>query len=320
MTGILILNYNNEVDLKKCVTSIFHYINLDIVKILVVDNGSIESVRTRVSEFLQNISQSFKEINIDDPVGELLKVNYLVLPCNVGYANGNNAGLSCLYGDKDISEILILNSDIVICDDIIPILRTKLYELPNAGIVSPVLYKPNGKLDTCCARKNYSKVDLLLTFSYLLKNVRQRRATMNKILLQDPDALNKDFIEVELTSGSCMLFKKDVLFNIGGFDKNTFLYYEESILFKKLQKQGKKTFLIPSANCIHTGGATTNSTQNAYFLKKCNLDSLLYYCREYEELNYWELTYIKCTGYIVLFRLYLGKIYKKCFMRGVINR
>ena len=42
-------------------------------------------------------------------------------------------------------------------------------------------------------------------------------------------------MDIELPSGSCMMFNAEALRIIGGFDPNTFLYYEEDILYKKLK-------------------------------------------------------------------------------------
>lgn len=47
-------------------------------------------------------------------------------------------------------------------------------------------------------------------------------------------------IEIELPSGSCMLFNKSFFQSIGSFDPNTFLYCEEDILYAKIKKLCKK--------------------------------------------------------------------------------
>ena len=128
-----------------------------------------------------------------------------------------------------------------------------------------------------------------------------------KILKCSPDALQKESVDIEFPSGSCMMFRKEVLQKIDGFDPNTFLYYEENILYHKIQRVGQKCALIPSVSCIHTGGATTTSVKTAYFLKKCNLESLLYYLKVYECCSKWELLYVRLTGKLRLFRLWIGK-------------
>ena len=56
------------------------------------------------------------------------------------------------------------------------------------------------------------------------------------MLLQHPNLKDESLVEVDMPSGSCMLFEKSVFEEIEGFDPNTFLYYEEAILYHKLKK------------------------------------------------------------------------------------
>ncbi|MBQ5852225.1 MAG: glycosyltransferase family 2 protein, partial [Lachnospiraceae bacterium] len=195
--------------------------------------------------------------------------------------------------------------------DIVTPLVARLYEIPDVGSVSPLLYKPDGEIDYCCARRSLEKKDMLVTFSYLFNKQYTAALEKRKILRESPELINQEKIEIDLPSGSCMLFKKSVFEALGGFDKGTFLYYEEDILNKKIKQMGLKNVLIPSVNCIYVGGATTNNTKSAFFLKKCNYESLLYYLQKYESCTRLELCYFKLSASLRLGRLYLGRLYHK---------
>lgn len=305
MVGVIVLNYNNTKDIKLCVDSLIKWTDSDNFKLLIVDNGSESAVNEEVKSYVQELSPESSIFEYGTRC-QLTKYNYLHLPQNVGYARGNNAGLEYFYADSDITEILILNSDIILTSDIVTPLVKRLYEIPDVGSVSPILYHPDGKIDHCCARKNYSKSDLTFSFPIMRVNHYRKRSRHNLILLQDIEWRKKTIIEIEVPSGSCMLLKKDTLKRIEGFDNGTFLYYEESILYKKLSMIGCRNYLVPSISCIHTGGATTSSTKNAYFLKKCNFESLLYYCKKYEDMQFWQMVHIYITASLVLARLWLG--------------
>lgn len=305
MVGVIVLNYNNTKDIKLCVDSLIKWTDSDNFKLLIVDNGSESAVNEEVKSYVQELSPESSIFEYGTRC-QLTKYNYLYLPQNVGYARGNNAGLEYFYADSDITEILILNSDIILTSDIVTPLVKRLYEIPDVGSVSPILYHPDGKIDHCCARKNYSKSDLTFSFPIMRVNHYRKRSRHNLILLQDIEWRKKTIIEIEVPSGSCMLLKKDTLKRIEGFDNGTFLYYEESILYKKLSMIGCRNYLVPSISCIHTGGATTSSTKNAYFLKKCNFESLLYYCKKYEDMQFWQMVHIYITASLVLARLWLG--------------
>ena len=299
MVGIIILNYNNVKDIKECIDSLIRCVDMSFIKLLVVDNGSTKGISQEVADYLKTRFVEVQEIQKTKPVSELEKISYLRLSENIGYARGNN--------DTDISHILILNSDIIITEDIIPTLRDYTNHHKGVAAVSPLLYKRNGEVDYCCARRSLSKADLLKTFSFVFGKQYIKALENQKILKCSPDALQKESVDIEFPSGSCMMFRKEVLQKMDGFDPNTFLYYEENILYQKIQRVGLKCALIPSVSCIHTGGATTTSVKTAYFLKKCNLESLLYYLKAYEDCSELELIYVRLTGKLRLLRLWIGE-------------
>ena len=315
MTGIVILNYNNLTDVVNCINSVFSHTPNDIIKVVVVDNGSEEKIRSNVSAFLASRFNSDFEIMYGSqghsPEGILKRMTYLMLEKNIGYACGNNAGIELLLTDKSITEILVLNSDIIFVEDIVsPLVSTLTYN-DKIGAISPLLRKKDGTIEHCCARKALSKSAHLLTFSYAFHKLYRRAINERMILKETPELLFSEQVDIELPSGSCMMFKVETIKAIGGFDKSTFLYYEEDILNKKLQEYGKINLLIPSVYCIHVGGATTNKVKTAYFLKKCNYNSLLYYLETYENCSFLELLFFKLTAKIRLGRLWLGMIYHK---------
>lgn len=315
MVGIVILNYNNCSDIFKCIDSIIEYTPLQEIKIIVVDNGSTDSVKKNVGDYLfQKFNTSYEEFcasSTSDINKSLKTMTYLCLDHNIGYANGNNEGIKILLNDSSIDKIMILNSDIIFVENIIPTLSHILSNIAHAGAVSPLLRKPNGGIEYCCARKALKRKDHLLTFSYLFSRKYRTAQKKRRMLEKVPSLLNNKIVDIELPSGSCMMFNADTLRDIEGFDPNTFLYYEEDILYKKLKAKGYKNFLIPSLSCIHVGGATTNNTKTAFFLKRCNFHSLLYYLKEYENASFFELFYFRTTAYIRLLRLWLGLVYKK---------
>lgn len=311
MIAIVILNYNNVVDIKHCIDSVLQYESIDDLKFIIVDNGSLFKVYSDVENYLNEKFTGVLKIHENDIIKQILpKCTYLRLNNNYGYARGNNAGLELVYDDDEISHVMILNSDIVFTEKILPSL-VKVCSNSNIGAVSPLLLQRDGIIDYCCARKALSKKELLLTFSYVFASRYALVLEKQRILKNNPHLISQHIVDIELPSGSCMLFRKKILQSIGAFDSNTFLYYEENILYKKILKLGLKNVLLTSSSCIHTGGVTTNKTKNAYFLKRCNYDSLLYYLTKYEKCSRVELLYFKITANVRLFRLWLGMIYHK---------
>lgn len=308
--GIVILNYNNTNDVKKCIDSALKYTPTEITKYVIVDNGSKECVKDEIHRFLAKKTNSFQCIS-EGGANDLKQITYICLPKNIGYARGNNVGIDFLCQFEEITHIMILNSDILFTEDILTPLLSMIDTTPNVGTVSPLLYRPNGNIDYCCARKNCSSICMSLAFSYIFARIYRKMVADSYILLNEPDLLKKPNFEIDLPSGSCMLMDKSVITQIGGFDNNTFLYYEENILFEKFKKLHLKNYIVPSVSCIHVGGSTTNNTKSALFLKRCNYESLIYYLKTYRNISFIILHYIHLSAKIRLSKMRLNQLLKK---------
>lgn len=66
---------------------------------------------------------------------------------------------------------------------------------------------------------------------------------------------NKEVGQVDVISGSAMLFDVKTFDDIGGFDENIFLYFEDTDFGKRAKKKGYKIFQINKAKVSHTKGA-----------------------------------------------------------------
>lgn len=288
-TGIIILNYNNTSDTIKCIASIEQF-NSAPVKYIVVDNHSTEKDTESI------LQEAFKGWfgdsclkSAEEPQGEtvLPKVTFLLNQENSGYARGNNYGLRWAYHDPEISSILLLNNDVLFVEDIIPRLKEDSIACPDCGFITPLLIKRDWKsIDHCCARKFVSNWNLMVPF---LVHNRNRHKLMTKAehkqryILQNPDLLKSDKpFPIDYPSGSCLFIKKDILERIDGFDPETFLYYEEIILYKKLKAIGIQNYCDPQIRVIHLGAKSTGMADNS-FLQKCTLDSADVYYRKYGE-------------------------------------
>lgn len=276
-TAIVILNYNNYEDTINCIESVQQYNTADI-KLFVVDNGSPrKECLTKIDNYLKGkFERGYIRIRHGEPtLNQYPKATFIVSEVNDGYACGNNKALEYIKNDKDIEYVLILNNDILFIQDIIPMLVQNLNNLPNAAIVSPLLLKKDGKsIDYNCARKA-CRIEFL-TKKYWNWMFRKTIKMDNSryILKINPNFLDYKSLKIDLPSGSCMLIKKSLFNDIGWFDPNTFLYYEEDILYQKVSKIGLQNYLIPFLRCIHLGAQSTSKS-----IKKRNYKQFMIYSR-----------------------------------------
>lgn len=285
-TAIIILNYNNYEDTINCIESVEHY-NTAPVKYIVVDNGStIKDAVCNIDLYLRRkFEKDYLFAKDDVRINKLPYATFIVSEKNSGYASGNNKGLRLVYNESSVDSILILNNDVLFVEDIIPSLRNIYYnKLSDVAILSPILYKRDLiGLDYNCARNNISIPQLIkdnfLYYYYIIKKLTGMQIHPDRYLLLNgiPD---QECLKIDLPSGSCMFIDKQLFKSIGSFDQNTFLYWEENILFKKVEAIKKQNYLCTKIKCIHLGASSTSKTPSN-FIVNCNINSMLYYTKVY---------------------------------------
>lgn len=315
--GIIILNYNGADDTVNCVRSVGQF-NTTAVKFIVVDNGSTKD--GQIDYLDEHFHSMFGDqyVKLDEELHYTEKtLSYITLltsKSNDGYARGNNKGIKLAMSDRSITHLMILNSDVLFVEDIIPSLLDSLGNLPCAGIVSPLLFKKDmAGYDYTCARKNHSNWDVILSYLLLKSSVLgilKRRNKATRILENNPKVLNDAYVEIELPSGSCMLFSRSLLDKIKIFDPATFLYYEENIIYKQEKKCGLRNYLIPGLKCIHLGATTTKKSSKSFVLQ-AGLDSADYYLDEYGEMTKMQHVVFCMAKFVYKTKLYLVKKFKE---------
>ena len=118
-------------------------------------------------------------------------------------------------------------------------------------------------------------------------------------------------MKIELPSGSCMFIKKTLFKQMDYFDPNTFLYYEENILYRKVKRINRQNYLFTDLKCIHLGAQSTSKISYSYDKMKKNMASPLYYMKNYYGLNSIQFALYKASVYFYLYALRVQKVFKK---------
>lgn len=316
-TALIILNYNNWEDTVNCIESVEEH-NTAPIKYIVVDNGSnrYEAVEKLEKYFQSKFNGPYCRIKDEDKLQKtvLPRLTFLVSKTNDGYAQGNNKGLRLAFMDKEIEFVMVLNNDILFVEDIIPDLIRHQQTITDCAIISPVLYKKGLKsLDYNCARKNHTEWEIILTYLFLYKDFFgyiSKHVNKRLLLKHNPSLMSLQYFEIELPSGSCMLIKKALVQEIGGFDPNTFLYFEENILYKKIQGLGMKNYLVPSLRCIHLGASSTSKSSSSFIAKK-GLHSVEYYLKTYCRLSKTQSILLSLAHFLFMVKIELIKVFRE---------
>ena len=283
--GVVILNYNNYQITNDCFTALYKHCSINTLNTVIVENWSKNSSLSKICSFLKNSGHEFNiidENNISNKVNTDL--NVISIKQNVGYARGNNFGINFLL-KQGVDYILILTNDIIIQEDILSVLISKLKLNSKLGFISPLLFKENSEIDYTCCRNSQSYFHLFLASIKFLKLPFVNKILDKQYILKYNDELIKsDLIYCDMVSGSCMLSKSSLWHELGGFDKNTYLYYEENILTNKLKEKDLKFAISTECRAIHLGGQSTKTMVN-FSLLYAELDSLTYYLINYRKAN-----------------------------------
>lgn len=253
---VLILNYQSYQDTINYVEILQKQQNIRL-NILIVDNCSPNDAYT----ILKNTFVNAKNV-------EVIKSER-----NGGYAYGNNYGLRYIE-DKSIDYILISNNDIVINDDLLLYKLIQNYkQLENPAFASPVTYV-NGKASKYSAWKMTTLRDDLIGSLRLFEIVVAGRRTYSI-------TTKNENMKVDCLPGSFFIGEKEIFFDIGLMDENTFLYMEEDILAHKIKKLSLNNYLITSLRYEHMTAQTTSSELGLFNMRYYLIKSRVYFHEQY---------------------------------------
>lgn len=227
--SIIIINYNTSKYTIECVLSVFKKTNTNLnFEIVVVDNNSDK-------EDYLNLKNNLPKKN---------NLKLVRSAINLGFGGGN------MFGAQFVNSkyILFLNNDAFLKNDCLSILYQYMENHNDVGVCTAQNYdEDNNFVYSFDHNKGLRK--LLFGRSFLEKtnpkNYPKRKKEYNK-------PINVNFI-----NGAFMFFTTKAFAEVGGFDTNIFLYFEEMDICYRLKRIGLKSTLVPEAKITHIQGAST---------------------------------------------------------------
>ena len=213
---------------------------------IVVYNKPDDACKT-VEAVLKHTDSNFSLYVIDnaspDRINETLKkrfsANYIDLPENIGFGRGHNKVLDKI----DSKYHFVINPDILINENTINILCDFMDTHPDVAIACPKVLHPDGSLQYIAKRRP----SLMALVSRRIRLPFLRKLEDN-YLGKDLDQ-NSDF-EVDFCTGCFFVRRTDVFKEIGGFDEDYFLYFEDADITMRAKQKGKAWY-VPAADVIH---------------------------------------------------------------------
>ncbi|WP_149303025.1 glycosyltransferase family 2 protein [Pareuzebyella sediminis] len=224
-TAIVILNWNGEVLLERYLPSVIRWSKG--VPVYVVDNASTDD------------SVNFIKSNF--PTVQIIQNKE-----NGGFAKGYNEGLKHIEADL----FCLLNSDVEVTEGWIdPILKV-FSEKPEVAIIQPKILDLMNKDHFEYAGAAGGFIDQL---GYPLC-----RGRIFQSLEKDTGQYD-DITEIFWATGACMFIKKEVFWELDGFDEDYFAHQEEVDLCWRAKNEGHKVYYVGLSKVYHLGGSTLSN-------------------------------------------------------------
>jgi GT2 family glycosyltransferase len=220
--SIILVNYNDRRHIEACLSSLQENVPPVEHEIIVVDNASTDGSR-------EWIARSFPAVRL------------IANADNAGFSRANNLGVKESRGEF----LLFLNTDTVVTPGSIGRWLDHLGVDPTIGAAGPALLRKGGAVQVSFGKKVnfpaqlWQKLFLNPHYGRLLKKCAGTR-------------------NVGWLSAACLLCRRKAFEQVGGFDENFFIYFEDIDLCLRLREAGWKLAYIPETRIFHEGGATTS--------------------------------------------------------------
>ena len=217
--SFLIVNYFSANYTIKLCESIYKFITRYEFQVLIADNSCNEEEKTKLKKLVSDTTKVF------------------FLEENLGFVKANN-----FLSEKAAGDIFVLiNPDTCLIDNSLEKLVEFLANTNDAAIGGPYLL--NDDFSYQVSFQNFPTVFTIIKELILL----YRKNPYTDLAKLD------SFRKCDVVKGACLVIKKKIVDEIGLFDPDFIMYFEEVDLCLRASKYNKSVYYFPSAKIIHYG-------------------------------------------------------------------
>lgn len=232
--SIIIVNYRSRAYLEKCLNSVFAKISTgSAFEVLVVNNG--------VKDEAEGLAEIFSGVKIIQNTK------------NNGFGGANNLGAKEAQGEF----LFFLNPDAEIlsanCSEVITELETD----PDLGALGVKLVDAKGNVQKWLAGGEISLWNILKNNLGRITDEKYWRSSQKTAVFW--------------VAGTAFFIRRTLFLQLGGFDEQFFLYFEDADLCQRARNLGKKVMYFPAFSVLHHGGKSfseKNKQKKEYYLSQ----------------------------------------------------
>ena len=254
---------------------------------------------TKLKNFKIIIIDNFINNKLSTKIKDFKNIKYLKNIKNLGEGEAASFGLNFV----QTKFTLYLNPDTLIDEANILQLNNVFLDYDNIGLVSPL------------------HLDINMNFlgNYFAHPFTQRinRTKLEKLIFNKLDKVKPvGDLFVKSLWGAPLFFKTDFIKNIGFYDKNFFLYFEDVDLCDRVIQNKLRVVLTPSAFCYHLHeDLSSKSLSYLYFTSSNFIFSQIYYFKKNNK-KIWKF-YLRFFEYFINSIIYLLKFNKNKSFKNI---
>lgn len=250
-SSIIILNYQGEKIISETINTLlklnFPKSNFEII---IVDNNSKDNSRQIIDKYVKKYPELIKKLYLDN---------------NLGFGRGNNEGIKVSKG----KYIVLLNNDCLVdphwLSELVKVAESKsdIFSVASKIKKYPKTLNQIQNAGSIVFQDGYGR-----DIGAIVTDTRQQ--------LYEIDNGQYDQVkEVYSTCGAAVLYRKSILDKIGLFDKNFFMYYEDTEICERASLCGYKNLYCGEAVVYHHH-ATSSKEWSPFFIYHVEKGRLLH--------------------------------------------
>lgn len=233
--SIVIVNWNSVEYLRECIDSILHYTKGIEVEVILVDNASSDGS-------IAFMKEHYPEVTI------------IANERNFGFARGNNLAFPHCTG----RYILLMNPDTRVLGDALSTMVDFMDRHPKTGIAGCRILNPDLSLQAACRRS----IPTPAVAFYRLIGLSRLFPSSKRFSRYNVSFMNPDHeADVDAVSGSFLMFRREMLDDVGPLDERFFLYGEELDWCMRAKEKGWRVSYNPRAEIIHYKGGSSKRSR-----------------------------------------------------------
>ena len=251
MIDIVIVNWNSDFYLEKCVNSIFNTSdNILINKVFIIDNNSSDNSLIRIPHYP--------------------KVTVIKNKENIGFSRACNQGFRLC----SANYVLLLNPDTQLFESTLGDCHKFMTNNQDIDVLGCQLLTDDGEIAKSCARFPSPK-----RFFFDAVGLSKVSPALFKPATLMTDWDHKESRVVDQVMGAFMFMHFSVIEKAGYFDERFFVYFEELDFSKRVSELGGKSYYNSIIKTIHSENGTTKKVKG--FRLFLILRSRLFYAKKH---------------------------------------